>query len=525
MLSEELAASKLVVAVASTQIEALQGTLRERDESVHVAAERESELRQSLAKREAEVVGATAADAARVAELAASHQAAVNAARQQVVQLEAQSAAQLEALHSMEGRRAVFDSILRALDTQIAGRDAEQARLTEDLARKATHGMDLTHELDKRLQRIAQLETDVADLNARLEARGNEAVAITRSNDELKRSLQSLREQSAGQAVRIAELEAQSVAAEQAHAEMQRLAATEHGELQAAHATLTAQKAALDDELAALREQSAEHVAAVQQVTAEYSNRLVQIEARDRQVAALAAQVATQELTLQAEIEARRGAEERLVGVENELRVSAATVVSLESQVSSGSMRVEELLHINTRMQADIDEAKHWLSERDALMRRLETEAAHSAAVVDNIRRTTRTPATGNTDAQAVNPETGMRLLVRSKDGHEQVVHVLGRKTSIGRTPDNDLQIDASYISRHHAVILVHGQKTVIEDLNSTNGVHINGRRIVRENLKDGDLVMVGKAAFRFVIRTAASPGIGGLHQTVVTVPYCGARQ
>jgi pSer/pThr/pTyr-binding forkhead associated (FHA) protein len=93
-----------------------------------------------------------------------------------------------------------------------------------------------------------------------------------------------------------------------------------------------------------------------------------------------------------------------------------------------------------------------------------------------------------------------VRLLVRSQDGHE-VVHVLGRKTTIGRTPDNDLQIDASFISRHHAVLLVHGSQTIVEDLNSTNGVFVNAHRVSRETLNDGDLVMIGKARFRFAIR------------------------
>src|SRR5262249_29467178 len=48
-------------------------------------------------------------------------------------------------------------------------------------------------------------------------------------------------------------------------------------------------------------------------------------------------------------------------------------------------------------------------------------------------------------------PDGATRLLIHSEDGRE-VVHVLGRKTSIGRTPDNDLQLEAKFISRHHAV-------------------------------------------------------------------------
>ena len=47
------------------------------------------------------------------------------------------------------------------------------------------------------------------------------------------------------------------------------------------------------------------------------------------------------------------------------------------------------------------------------------------------------------------------------------------------------------------------GGKTVIEDLNSTNGTYVNGQRISRRTLKDGDLVMLGKTEFRFSVSKA----------------------
>jgi hypothetical protein len=184
--------------------------------------------------------------------------------------------------------------------------------------------------------------------------------------------------------------------------------------------------------------------------------------------------------------------------------VSEEAINRLESEVRSRNMRVEELTRINSQMQSDIADARRWLDERDSLMQRLETEAAHSSALVENIQRSIRSLAPGSSGPHEALREAGVRLLVRSQDGHE-VVHVLGRKTTIGRTPDNDLQIDASFISRHHAVLLVNGQQTIIEDLNSTNGVHVNGHRISREILNDGDLVMVGKARFRFTIRPAVT--------------------
>ena len=99
-------------------------------------------------------------------------------------------------------------------------------------------------------------------------------------------------------------------------------------------------------------------------------------------------------------------------------------------------------------------------------------------------------------------PDGATRLMIRT-DGDTEVVHVLGRRTTVGRTPDNDLQIDAKFISRHHAVILAGPAHAIIEDLNSTNGVMVNNRRVTRQPLKDGDTVMIGKTQFRFVVRPA----------------------
>jgi chromosome segregation ATPase len=478
-LSAELTGSRAGLAAASGQIEALQATIREREEAARVAREHESEVRAALQRHEAEVAGNAATDAARTAAVLASHEATRQASLQQVAQLQAQNEAQLEALHSLEGRRGIFDSILRALDVQIAGRDQEQARLAADLARNTTHGQQLTHDLDSRTQRVTQLEAEVTALNSRLGLRTDEAGVMARTNGELNQSLQSLREETTQRAARIAELEAQLAVGS------------------AAHTALLTKQSAGEAEFATLREQSAAHAHAAQQLAVEHAHRLAQIETHEIQIAALTALVATQVRTIESEAERSSRDEERIANAETDLRIAEVSVNRLEAEVRSRNMRVEELTRINSQMQGEIADARRWLDERDGLMRRLESEAAHSAALVDNIQRSIRSGNTGNHETVR---EVGARLLVRSQDGHE-VVHVLGRKTTVGRTPDNDLQIDASFISRHHAVLLVHGTQTVIEDLNSTNGVYVNSHRITRETLNDGDLVTVGKARFRFVIR------------------------
>ncbi|MGD9841614.1 MAG: AAA family ATPase [Steroidobacteraceae bacterium] len=63
----------------------------------------------------------------------------------------------------------------------------------------------------------------------------------------------------------------------------------------------------------------------------------------------------------------------------------------------------------------------------------------------------------------------------------------------IGRTPENDVQIDSTFISRHHAQIMSTKGSCIIEDLNSTNGITHNGKRIRRRVLNDGDVLQLGE--------------------------------
>jgi hypothetical protein len=102
-------------------------------------------------------------------------------------------------------------------------------------------------------------------------------------------------------------------------------------------------------------------------------------------------------------------------------------------------------------------------------------------------------------------PGVPARLLVRTT-GKTGIVHVLGHRTTVGRWPDNSLQLDADFISRHHAVLLESAEGTVLEDLASTNGVYVNGERVSRQLLKPGDRVTIGRTDFRFVIKPPSGP-------------------
>src|SRR6201995_5775703 len=87
-------------------------------------------------------------------------------------------------------------------------------------------------------------------------------------------------------------------------------------------------------------------------------------------------------------------------------------------------------------------------------------------------------------------------------EGDKQTAHVLSRRTRIGRAQGCELQVDSTSVSRHHALIVTGPRETVIEDLNSTNGVIVNGRKISRAFLNDGDNVIIGEVHFKFVAKT-----------------------
>lgn len=68
----------------------------------------------------------------------------------------------------------------------------------------------------------------------------------------------------------------------------------------------------------------------------------------------------------------------------------------------------------------------------------------------------------------------------------------LGR-TIIGRAADNDLQISSKFISKHHAQISTKADGCTLEDLNSTNGVFIESRKVKHHLLVDGDVIQLGE--------------------------------
>jgi general secretion pathway protein A len=107
---------------------------------------------------------------------------------------------------------------------------------------------------------------------------------------------------------------------------------------------------------------------------------------------------------------------------------------------------------------------------------------------------------TGSHPSSTPTPQAVVGRILLASEGKTVVERELrpGRLV-IGRTPDNDLQIDSKFISRHHCQIVTQADSCLIEDLNSTNGIYVQSKRVRRHNLNDGDVVQVGQHEIMYI--------------------------
>jgi predicted nucleic acid-binding Zn-ribbon protein len=195
--------------------------------------------------------------------------------------------------------------------------------------------------------------------------------------------------------------------------------------------------------------------------------------------------------TLNAEL---RAAQTRATEKDDDLQVAEESIRNLEIEVRDKTSKLEEANVTVEEWRAVIAESQRSILQRDSRIQQLEGDLEK------------RVPAsvpvdTSSQTGEEVTLEGPARVLIRT-DGNTDFVHVLGRRTRIGRGPDNELVLDTKHISRYHAVLLAGPVHTSIEDLNSTNGVFVNGKRVARQVLKDGDRVTVGRTQFRYTVRS-----------------------
>ena len=93
-----------------------------------------------------------------------------------------------------------------------------------------------------------------------------------------------------------------------------------------------------------------------------------------------------------------------------------------------------------------------------------------------------------------------MAKLILSMDGLVlKEIPLTKERTTIGRKPHNDIQIDNLAISGEHAVIVAILNDAFLEDLNSTNGTYVNGQPVKKHVLKENDVVELGKYRLKYL--------------------------
>lgn len=419
-----------------------------------------SELQEQLGKARAQGEALQARAQAQATELTALQtergqlQQRYQHAEQDLSQWRSRGERYRETLQHQEGRRQLYDGMIAERDERIGSLERESSERAHTSGVREQELRGALHTQAERVRELEAAKSALETVRRDLEAAGAAARERMVSLEDENRAREQAQRVHQGQAEKAArESKAQAEQALSKHQEQAEKAAHE--------------SKAQSEQL--LREHSAQAQAREQELSAALSaqqQRNAELETARRELEAAGAAARAQ-----AEAEA------------------AAARVRIAALEADGQKQAESVRDLKVQLGAVRDS----LAQRNALIERVEAEAASSVAMLGNIQH----------NLEHLGAEDLPHLLTRT-DGATGIVHLLGRRTTIGRTPDNDVHIDAEFISRHHAVALRAGTKTVIEDLNSTNGTYVNGQRVSRRTLKDGDLVALGTTEFRFSIKAPA---------------------
>ncbi len=164
------------------------------------------------------------------------------------------------------------------------------------------------------------------------------------------------------------------------------------------------------------------------------------------------------------------------------------------------AVQAERIANLSASVQRLQDELAAKQLEQGASARQIEAlqaELHQHVEAMHAIRRDIQQVA-----LQTRRTEGGTLLRTLTRDDAEGVVHLLNKSSiSIGRGPECDIQLRSSSVSRYHAVLRISHDAVILEDMDSTNGCYVNGRRVTRQLLKDGDTLQVGAVPLRFGCR------------------------
>jgi chromosome segregation ATPase len=499
-------------------------------------AESVRSVEERIARRNAEFEGLTRAhEKARAAEAEAASRAASLASELAGARAAADLAqarmeeALREAEQHLRESRALRDTLaardatiaqgqhsLAERDAQLSALQREHAQIVPSLEERSTAAVQL--EADLRTAR-ARFETVTVDLNGTQQAVTTLTAKFKRADDELQATRRDLNDVKAQAATHLERLRTREF----------RRALDESGALEADYGPLLSERDGLRRRVADVGAQLAtrdEAFATLQSTAADEKALRTKLELKVRELERTSADLAER---LSADSEDAQRGKDMLLAAEQSRADLALEVLRLraEAQEREGQMEVllvhlqearrligqgnvegarsramEQLTEENRSLRAALDRTRGALEEREFILRRLERGESN-----DNSAGRTQPEVAGAT------PRSECTVDLIRIDGSHSEAHALSRRTRIGRAPGCELQVDSSSVSRHHALVLTNSRDVIIEDLHSTNGVLVNGRKVTRQLLTDGDILTIGEAQFRLSVkpgpreREATEPG------------------
>ncbi len=393
-------------------------------------------------------------------------------------------------LGKSEGEVDDLSSLVKKRDADLERNQATIAKLSRDLDAQHAENRDLKSQ-NRELHRIArndaaqELERSyklIAEQSGRLTGNQQEIIALTAQIERTEKYADELRHQ----------LREQSEIAEHA--------LSNRHELLAECAAAQDRVRELTDDLAKTKQQNSTLSQKLDGIEKEFEKETRKIRMELGQAQETIADQETINVELTSDLYNTKGSQKTLETKLAEIRGEyEEQIQQLEQQVNKLRNQLDDYEYKLENKDEAIVGLMNELSNRSAAREsvdEIENVINEIEKVIDDI--DDRLPENVDEDLDATGRERVTRLLIGENDGQELRFPLFKDRLTIGRTAHNDIQLNAQFVSRQHAVVVTENGRTKIVDWGSKNGVLVNENRITEQILQNGDIVTIGSTDFRY---------------------------